>query len=63
MPIDMMTLLELRQALGKVSMKQKDDLAVIFEQIGSIENWYMDGTRMIPDEELIAVVLSAAPEE
>jgi hypothetical protein len=44
-------------------MKQKDDLAVIFEQIGSIENWYMDGTRMIPEEELIAVVLSTAPEE
>lgn len=62
-PIDTMTLVELRQALGKVSMKQKDDPAVIFEQIGSIENRYMDGTRTIPDEELIAVVLSAAPEE
>jgi hypothetical protein len=62
-PIDTMTLVELRQALGKVSMKQKDDPAVIFEQIGSIENQYTDGTRMIPDEELIAVVLSAAPEE
>jgi hypothetical protein len=61
--IDMMTLVELRQALGKVWMKQKDDLAVIFEQIGSIENQYMDGTRTIPDKELIAVVLSATPEE
>jgi hypothetical protein len=44
-------------------MKQKDDPAVIFEQIVSIENRYMDGTRTIPDEELIAVVLSAALEE
>jgi hypothetical protein len=44
-------------------MKQKDDPAVIFEQIDSIENWYIDGTRTIPDEELIAVVLSTAPEE
>jgi hypothetical protein len=61
--IDMMTLVELRQTLGKVWMKQKDDLAVIFEQIGSIENQYMDGTRTIPDKELIAVVLSATPEE
>jgi hypothetical protein len=62
-PIDMMTLVELLQALGKLSMKQKDDPAVIFEQIGSIENRYMDGMRMIPDEELIAVVLSTTPEE
>jgi hypothetical protein len=31
-------------------MKQKDDPAVIFEQIGSIKNWYMDGMRMIPEE-------------
>jgi hypothetical protein len=44
-------------------MKQKDDPAVIFEQIGSIKNWYKDGMRMIPDEELIVVVLSAVPEE
>jgi hypothetical protein len=40
-------------------MKLKDDLAVIFEPIGSNKNQYIDGTRMIPDEELIAVVLSA----
>jgi hypothetical protein len=59
-PIDMMTPAELQQALGKVTMKQKDDLAVIFEQIGSIENRYMNGMRMIPEEELIALVLSAA---
>jgi hypothetical protein len=38
-------------------MKPKEDLAVIFEQIGSIENRYMDWMRTIPDEELIAVVL------
>jgi hypothetical protein len=44
-------------------MKQKDDPAVIIEQIGSIKNWYMDGMRMIPDAELIAVVLSTALEE
>jgi hypothetical protein len=62
-PIDMMTLVELQQVLGKVSMKQKDDLAVIFEWIGSIKNQYMDGTRTIPDEEFIAVVLSTVPEE
>ena len=39
-------------------MKQKDDLAVIFEQIGSSENRYMDGMRMIPEEELIVLVLN-----
>jgi hypothetical protein len=59
-PNDMMTPAELQQALGKVMMKQKDDLAVIFEQIDSIENRYMNGMRMIPEEELIALVLSAA---
>jgi hypothetical protein len=55
----MMTPAELQQALGKVTMKQKDDLAVIFEQIGSSENRYMDGMRMIPEEELIVLVLNA----
>jgi hypothetical protein len=44
-------------------MKPKDDLAVIFGQIGSIKNQYMHGMRMIPDEELIAVLLSTTPEE
>jgi hypothetical protein len=43
-------------------MKQKDKPAVIFEQIGSIENQYINGMRMIPEEELMAVVLSAMPE-
>jgi hypothetical protein len=43
-------------------MKQKDNPAVIFEQIGSIENQYIDGMRMIPEEELMVVVLSAVPE-
>jgi hypothetical protein len=62
-PIDTMTLVELQQALGKVSMKQKDDPAVIFEQISSIQKWYKDGTRTIPDEEVIVVVLSAMLEE
>jgi hypothetical protein len=62
-PIDMMTLVELRKALGKVSMKTKEDPATIFEQISTIENRYMDGTRTIPIEELIAVVMNAAPDE
>jgi hypothetical protein len=44
-------------------MKPKEYLAVIFEQIGSIENRYMDGMRTIPNEELIAVVLTAVPDE
>jgi hypothetical protein len=62
-PIDTVTKVELQQALGEVSMKQKEDPAVIFEQIGSIENRYSDGTTTISNEELMAVVLNAAPKE
>jgi hypothetical protein len=62
-PIDTMTLVELREALGQVSMKAKEDPATIFEQISTIENRYMDGARTIPIEELVAVVMSAAPNE
>ncbi len=46
-PIDMMTLVELREALGQVSMKVKEDPGMIFKQISTIENRYMDGVRTI----------------
>ena len=62
-PIDTMTLVELRQALGKVHMKKGEDPATIFEQIGAIENRFASGAGTIAAEELIAVVVSVATEE
>jgi hypothetical protein len=62
-PQDTITRVELRQMLADVSMQAGEDPATLFEQVSSIENRYNTATRKIEEEDLIAVVLSAASEE
>ena len=62
-PKDSVTEVELYERLLSVKMKAKDDPRTLFEQVASIQNWYNDGNRQVPKEQLMAVVLRAAPKE
>ena len=62
-PKDTVTEVELYERLMEVKMKSKEDPKIIFEQVASIANWYNTGTKKIPVEQQIAVVLKAAPKE
>jgi hypothetical protein len=64
-PQDTITRVELRQRLSAVRMKKKksEDPATLFEQISSIEYKYNTSTKHIDEEDLIAVILDAAPME
>jgi hypothetical protein len=62
-PQDMMTRVELRHQLNKVKLKKGADPATLFEQLSLIENKYNTLTRTIDSEDLIAVVIDAAPVE
>ena len=46
-----------------VEVKPKDDPKTLFEQVALIQNWYNDGTKKIQKDQLVAVVLTAAPVE
>ncbi len=61
--VDTISHVELRQMLNKVSMNDEEDPAALFEQLSSIENKYDTSTRQIDEEDLIAVILDAAPKE
>jgi hypothetical protein len=62
-PQDTMTRVELRHQLNKVKLKKGANPATLFEQLSSIENKYNNLTRQIDQEDLIAVVINAAPVE
>jgi hypothetical protein len=62
-PQDTITRVELRQMLNGVKMKKGEGPATLFQQISSIENKYNTATKQIDEEDLIAVVLDAAPME
>jgi hypothetical protein len=62
-PQDTMTRVELRQRLNKISMKKDTDPATLFEQVATIENRYNTATSQVQQEDLIAVILDAAPME
>jgi hypothetical protein len=62
-PQDTITRVELRQVLNNIKMKKGKDPATLFEQICSIENKYNTATKKIDEDDLIAVVLDAAPSE
>jgi hypothetical protein len=62
-PQDAITKVELRQALNNIKMKKGKDPATPFEQICSIENKCNTATKKIDEDDLIAVVLDAAPSE
>ena len=54
---------ELRSMLNGVSMKNSEDPSVLFEQVSAIQNRYDTDVHHIDEEELIAVVMGAAPEK
>jgi hypothetical protein len=56
-----MTRVELRHQLNKVTMKKDADPVTLFEQLSAIENRYNTASRKIEEEDLIAVVIDAAP--
>jgi len=62
-PQDTITRVELRQRLNQVRMKKGQDPVTLFDQISSIKNMYNTSTKQIDQEDLIAVVLDAAPIE
>jgi NurA-like 5'-3' nuclease len=62
-PQDTMTRVEVRHQLDKIIMKKDADPATLFEQLNSIENRYNTATRKIEEEDLIAVVIDAAPKQ
>jgi hypothetical protein len=62
-PQDTISRVELRQRLSAIRTKKNEDPATLFKQISSIENKFNTSTRHIEEEDLIAVVLDAAPQE
>jgi hypothetical protein len=56
---DVITKIELRQMLGKVKMKKDDEPSILFKQLSAIENQCNKPGEQIPDDELIAAVLTA----
>ncbi len=63
-PDDRISRVELRAMLNGVSMKDSQDPSVLFDQIiSAIRNRYDTATHQIDEEELMAVVMSAAPEK
>ena len=49
--------------LNKVTMKKEQGASTLFEQLSAIQNHYNTATRQINEEDLITVVLDAAPDE
>jgi hypothetical protein len=49
--------------LNKIGMKKDADPGMLFEQIASIKNRYNTATSQVQQEDLIAVILDAAPME
>ena len=60
---DTMTRVELQHQLNRVTLKKGVDPATLFEQLSAIENRYNTSRRQIEQEDLIAVVIDAAPKE
>jgi hypothetical protein len=62
-PDDGISRVELVTMLNAVTMKVNEDLSIPFEQVSAIQNWYNTVTHQIDEEELIAIVMGAAPKE
>ena len=62
-PLDIVSLVELRQRMNKVSMKKGVDPSTLFEQLSAIENQFsVPGTPM-DESHMIAAILDAATDE
>ena len=57
-----MSRVELRQRLNQIKMNKNEDPKTLFEQIGAVRNAYNTRAKKIDEEDLIAVILDAAPE-
>ena len=62
-PEDTMTRVELQHQLNMVKLKKEDDPATMFEQLSAIKNRYNKSDRQIDEDDLITVVIDAAPKE
>jgi len=62
-PKDTVTEVEVYTKLLGVKMKENENPKTLFEQIAAIQNWYNTGSKVLPKEQLIAVVLKAAPKK
>jgi hypothetical protein len=62
-PRDTMTRVELCQRLNKVTMKRGEDPGATFEQLSAVKKMYNTSTSKIEEEDLIAVVIAAAPKD
>jgi hypothetical protein len=62
-PVDIISRVEMRTKLSKVSMKTDDDPRVLFNQLATIQSEYNNATQKIDPYDLIAVVLEKAPDK
>ena len=59
-PNDMFSIVEMRQALNKIKMKEGENPAKLFEQLAVVSNRFRD-VGAIAEAQQIAVILNAAP--
>jgi hypothetical protein len=62
-PGDIISRVELMQMLNAVSIKDAEDPSVLFEQVSANQDQYDTVAHKIDEEELIAVIMGAAPEK
>jgi hypothetical protein len=62
-PDDRISRVELQTMLNGVSMRDTEDPSGLFEQVSAIQNHYDTDIHHIDEEELIAVIMGAAPEK
>ena len=63
MPVDMVTMIDLRRAMAAVKMNKGEDPTTIFEQIAGIENRFRNAQIKPSEQEKLAVAMMAAPAE
>ncbi len=62
-PVDTITRVEMRVKLNQIKMSAGEDPSTLFEQINTVKNEYNSSGKKIDEEDLIAVVLVAAPKD
>ena len=62
-PQDTASLVELQEELSLVSMKDKDDPALLFGKLAGIRNKYNNAVQQVSKEQLMATAIRAAPKE
>jgi hypothetical protein len=62
-PVDMVSMVEMRQALSAMSIKKDEDPSSMFEHICGIDNRFQRAAIALTEEEKIATILLAALKE